>query len=293
MAAPRRLTIEQLRDENVNSDIFIVERVEEAPNFVIAQCLKCKDTFQKRITSIRGGKKIICYNCNENLFRKQANDAGLELIGKPLVDKGRSNECDYRLYRIIKCGHTKEMTLSTVRTSGVGKCLPCEEARNKELCLKSGFEYVSKFDKDSVTAKCLKCGTVDNYQVSNLNYNRSARCRTCKNKEDGQKESFVYLFRISSEDLGDFLKIGKSNNPYLRHLMFNPISKVVFSFLGKRKFTSELQALIFEKYLHNKYEQFRIPSELARKVFSNGFTECYTTEIQEDVLNDIKERKKP
>ena len=292
MAAPRRVTIEQLRKENVNPDIFIVQRVDEDPNFVIAQCLKCKSVFEKRIVSIRKGKKIRCCNCNENLFRKQAEEAGLELLGKPPISKDRENECDYRLYKILKCGHTKEMTLSTVRNSGVGKCLLCDELRNKELCSKSGFDYIERFDKDSVKAKCLKCSAIDVYQVSNLKYNRGVRCRTCKNKEEGQRESFVYLFKVTSEDIGDFLKIGKSNNPYLRHLGFNPLSKVIFEFLGQKKFSSEIEAFNFESVLHNKYQQFRLPSDLVRKVFSNGFTECYSADIQVDVLNDINERKK-
>lgn len=85
-----------------------------------------------------------------------------------------------------------------------------------------------------------------------------------------------------------YIKLGKSNTPYLRCLSFADKSVVTPKFIGQVKFKNEDDAYSFEKYLKHKYKVHNVNHNFARLFMYNGFTEVYNSVILPSLLRDLE-----
>lgn len=288
MAAPRRVKLEELVALNKNPNIEILSRAED-PNLVNVRCNICFDEFEKRIAGIKKSHMLMCKTCKEIEFAEQAEESGLIMLGP--TDGNRYNECDWRLYIIKNCGHLKEMTLNRVRCSqGTISCEECDTMEKHLAADAAGYAFVENAGKCKLRLRCKACNHIDIYQYSNIKYNRKARCRNCSQRAKAKK-SFVYLFRLVDEDGFSFLKIGKSNNPFLRQLSFNESQAIKKEFLGQVKFPSEDDAFSFEKELFLIFSKYRLHQSQVRHMILSGFTECFSEDCLDDLLTIFNEKK--
>lgn len=289
MAAPRRVTIKDLSACNVNPNIEILSRHEDS-HFVNAKCTTCMLEFPVRITGIRKGSFTECPCCKDEKFVQQAKDKGLILLCH--TDKKRYNECDWRWYIIEKCGHMKEMTLNHVRSQeGDVYCEECDILDIREAAGNSNFDLLHRAERSHVKLKCRDCLHESSYQYSNIKYNRRVKCRNCSQRKKADK-SYVYLFRITVPDSSCFLKLGKSNNPFLRQISFLKEDGAEKEFLGSCEFPSEDDALSFEKGLFRLFKVHRLDSSKVRDIMYTGFTECLDVSCEQEILEIFKTKGK-
>ena len=279
MVAPRKITIEYLNSLLTNSPYKVVGR-EDNPNHCQIQFDSCGHTKTVAIASV-GSKQSYCDVCFEYNLRILLKEKGFDLLAKLKYGEAKSSY-EYRLCRCINCGNFVFTLPNQIYGKGRIECSICNFNLYKNLAKSRGYELINRVNKDSLLLRC-SCGNEFTYQGSNLKH-ATPKCTCCGRKDNG---SYCYLFKIEN-CFGDFIKIGKSNNPYLRHLRFSEDDLNTYVFLGAKKFVSEIDALKFEKYMLNKYKSFNLYPEFSKLFISNGFTEIFSYEILKFVLEDIK-----
>lgn len=279
MSAHRKITVESLNSLLNNSPYSVISRCEDANycKIVFKSCGHSKDVV---ISSI-GSKLSYCDICFENNLKELLFDKGFELITKLRYGTAKSSY-EYRLCRCNQCGNFVFTLPNQIYGKGKIECSVCNFNFYKHLARSKGYTLINRVDKDSLLLQC-SCGNEFSYQGSNLKHS-TPKCTCCGRKDNG---SYCYLFKIEN-CFGTFIKIGKSNNPYLRHLRFSEDNLNTYIFLGAKKFVTETEAVKFEKYMLKKYASFNLSSCFSKLFISNGFTEVFSDEILNFVLEDIK-----
>ena len=130
--------------------------------------------------------------------------------------------------------------------------------------------------------------TQDLYTANDVKNIKEQLYKEQQGKYDSPKESFVYSFLIENQH-GVFVKIGKSNNPYLRHLGFQSgVLTNNYTFLGAVKFKNEKDAYRFERQLHRQFKDYRLDKNFTSTFMDSGFTEVFSTEVLTFLPNDLK-----
>jgi len=146
------------------------------------------------------------------------------------------------------------------------------------------YDLINKVNKDSVSVQCNHCKSIGEIQLSNL-YRHGYSCKSCNGII---KESNVYAFKINNPG-GDYIKIGKSNSPYLRSLSFlEDCSSTSIEFICSASTNTEDEAYRFERYLKTKFKEFNIEKSLGKDIVDSGFTELYSTGILPELITSIK-----
>lgn len=264
-----KATIEQIQSR-VKSKRFKVIRRSEDPNYVIVQCSVCNSEARKLVQSLYKSDNPECHTCYARILEAEASKHSLKLIGPGLID--RPNFCDYRQYQLI-CGHTKEMTTSSVRNY-IGE-VRCDECYIKDLSelvpSKGNFILKRKLDISSVEITCMNCHKDSIHQVSNIRHG-NFNCPFCS-EHSLLRPSSVYLFHMKYLKK-EWLKLGHSVNPYLRYLDFGLKQGVQSKFLYSVKFDTGYQAREKEQQIFKSLNHFRLPAQEMREILSSGFTEC-------------------
>lgn len=279
MVAPRTITIEYLNSLLDNTEYRVIERCDN-PNYCRVLFNSCGHTKDVAIGSI-GSKTSYCDICFEDNLKELLLNKGFHLLSKLKYGDTKSSY-EYRLCRCNSCGNFVFVLPNQIYGNGKIECSMCNFHFYSALTKSKGYKLINRKDKDSLILQC-PCGAEFSYQCSNLKRS-TPKCPRCGRKDNG---SYSYVFKIENS-LGTFIKIGKSNNPYLRHLRFSEDSFNTYVFLGAKRFITEVEAIDFEKYLLNKYDSFRLSSEFSKLFISNGFTEIFSDEILNSVLEDIK-----
>lgn len=111
-------------------------------------------------------------NVSEKLIA-EAEAVGLEFIG-PAIE----NDANYRTYKIISCGHTKEIKTGHVRNN-VYECTVCMDLKLDAEAEAVGLEVVAKCKKKGYrTYKIKQCQHIQDISTSNVRKN-NFRCAIC------------------------------------------------------------------------------------------------------------------
>lgn len=276
----RRHTVETLNLEKVGENFKVISRHID-PNYCT---ILFNDCGHEKLVSISGvlKQKPICYDCIDLRLQKEALLIGYELLAKIPHGIGKSRH-ETRLVRCINCGTFKFLHPSSIKNNA--RCGICSFNHTAELVEGTKWRILNKNRAHHVLLQCTLCQHTQETQVSNLK-RYVPSCRGCNARHTEQ--SYVYGFIINSE-FGRFVKIGKSNNPYLRHLKFSHSSDIVCEFIGKIKFDTQIDAFKFEKELFRRFEKHRISSNIGKNVIDNGWTELFSEEIEEElriILNE-------
>ena len=278
MGAPRKITIDYLNSLLSSSNYKVISRCDN-PNYCKILFKDCLHNKNVSIASV-GIKESYCEICFENNLSKLLSIKGYELLTKLKYGVNKSSY-EYRLCRCKRCGNFITTLPSMIYSTSEIFCGICNYNYYKELAKNKGYYLINRLDKFSLKLKC-PCGTEFSYQTSNIKRS-TPKCPSCGRKDNG---SYVYLFQIDNA-FGQFIKIGKSNNPYLRHLRFSENSLNDYYFIGAKKFSTEPEALLFEKYLLSKYSNFSISTSFAKTFIDNGFTEVFSYDIFDLIKKEL------
>lgn len=282
MARPRSITVEYLNSIVENDDYEVIGR-ENDPNYCTIRFKDCGHIRPKMISTLKDSHKrgTACSICFENNLRYLLNNKGFHLLSKVKYGEAKSSG-EYRLCTCNKCGNFIFVLPSSIYKNGSLQCSICEYNYYKELAYNKGYKLINRIDKYYLEMLC-KCGFKFKYQSSNLR-RVNPRCVNCGKKDIG---SFVYAFIIENS-IGSFIKIGKSNSPYLRHLNFSEKNENSYTFISSKRFDKEIDAYKYEKVLFNKFSSFRLSPEFSRLFMDNGYTEVFSIDILDSVRKELK-----
>lgn len=282
MARPRSVTTDYLNELVKNEDYNVVSR-EHNPNYCTIEFNQCGHRKLKTISSITNPFKrnAYCPICFNNNLGEILYDKGFSLISKLKYGDSKFSG-EYRLCICNKCGNFVFILPSSIYQSNNLHCELCEYNYYKELAQTKGYNLINRVDKYYLLLRC-NCGYEFEYQGSNLK-RVTPRCPICGKKDNG---SYVYAF-IVENILGKFVKIGKSNNPYLRHLMFSASNLNSYTFISSKLFSTEIGAYKYEKELFKKYSYFRLSPEFSKLFMDSGFTEVFSYDIIDSVRKELK-----
>jgi len=221
-----------------------------------------------------------CGVCDEIRFNTEANKSGFNLVG--LAQDGLGHK---RHYEYINCGHTINVTPSSLRRRG-DECMECREIGWKEVAKSKGIELVAD-DPDNVGYKFykLQCGHTSSFRISHVNYGYF-KCPICFAGYQ-QLESFAYLILIESPN-NSFLKFGFGKQPELRKYSYGLSKDFTKKVLAVRGFKTGKQAQQFERGIHIKYKaQVLCKIEQKKIMKQSGYTECYPLSLMDDLVKEL------
>lgn len=274
----KRLNLDELNSRISSRKFKIVKRSQD-PNYCTILFNACGHEKDVIITGIK--KEPICYTCKDEELSEKALTHNFRLLTKLTVGNGKS-KYENRLFVCNLCGYFKIMHPTTVKSSENIRCRSCLLREYENLPNSSNWKFLgTSYSRSTLlNLECKHCGVESKHQLSNVR-RYSPVCKSCGKAESGK--SYVYAFKIENEH-GCFVKLGKSNNPYLRHIGFSPSGKNVYKFLGAKHFDSESEAMVYEREVLQRFSNDRIDKETCMKFMSNGFTEVFSVDILTDVL---------
>lgn len=218
-----------------------------------------------------------CQICYEESVKQKFDSYNLNYLAKLKYGEAKSSY-EFRLATCKSCGYF--IFAQPNRLSTIPKFCPnCYRLEVESYIDTENYSLLNKTNKDSIAIQCKSCLSIEEIQLSNL-YRHGYSCPYCSGKI---KPSNVYLFKITKEN-EQFLKIGKSNSPYLRSLSFTNDPNVHIQFVASSATKNSDSAYEFEKYLKEKYKLFNLPHERGKQVISSGYTELYSIDILGDLI---------
>ena len=154
--------------------ILIGPAKEKDSNYRLYGFKDCLHQKEIPMRTVRGSSGYKCTECFEDTIKKEANRAGLTLIGK-------TSREDYYQYRHKQCGHLQEITLSDVRRTAE---LDPPKSRECKQCIEE------KLSQEAKAAHLILIGSVDDSDY------RLYRFRSCNHKQKIQ----TGMVRINSHD---------------------------------------------------------------------------------------------
>lgn len=282
-----RKSLVDLENEISSQNIILIERCKD-PNYVLVRCVDCGFESEKLINSLKKHSLSKCNSCVDISISRKAGDLGVRYIGKS--QKVQKNACDYRRFMLL-CGHTREIVLSSFyEMQDHPRCQDCLTDEIMSLVESQGLIYQGRIPNRAVVI-CQTCSHIFTPQISNLRHGMNVLCPACKNYSKDSK-SYVYAFKLV---FGNFswIKIGYSVNPYLRHLAYGLNNDVVCKLLGQVQFETAEQARKAESKLLVKFKQFKLDSNIMKQYMLNGFSECFDTDVEDQLIGELTLMKTP
>lgn len=281
MARPREITVEKLNEEVGVKGIDVIER-DVNPNYVHIRFRSCQHTKKIPITSLRKNTPF-CEVCYENNLKTILDKQGFYLLAKKSGGNRYASKTRYsqRLVACKECGYWRIIIPENSDKFRL-RCHYCQRIQ-AEKYVPDDFLLVDRADNNYLILQHRSCGSFFTSQLSNLK-RYTPRCPSC---ERVITKSFVYLIKINISDDVSILKVGKSNNPYLRSLSIG-VDPAKIEFICDMKFESEDDAFLFEKKIHKLFSDYNLSPDECRKYLSSGFTECYPVSILDKIQKEFQ-----
>lgn len=222
-------------------------------------------------SNVRNGS-FECQLCSEEKFKLEADNAGLTYIKH--IKAGR------KLYKFNNCGHEQVISAQDVVTKRF-ECRECILENLKREADQVGLIFLGKAEPWKGRYRFKQCGheKVINYKQVRTG---SFLCQQCE-ETYRTKPSFVYLLHIRTIDF-EWLKLGYARNIELRTKGYGLSQEAKVNLIGKRKFSTAIDAEVFEQKIHKAYRKYRISKAVMKKFHKNdGYNECYSIHIKYDL----------
>ena len=280
-----RKSLVDLENEISSQNVILLERCED-PNYVKVRCVDCGHESEKLITSLKKSSLSKCDSCTDISISRKADELDIHYLGRS--NKIQKNACDYRRFR-LSCGHTREIVLSSLyQMLEHPRCQDCLTDEIVNLVESHGFAYQGRLPNKAIVA-CQKCSHVFTPQISNLRHGMSVICPACKSCSKDSR-SYVYAFKLEIDNF-NWIKIGHSVNPYLRHLAYGLDSSVVCKLLGQVRFETIEQSRKAESQLLTRFKSFKLDSSDMKQYMLNGFSECFDITIEDQLMKELTQMK--
>lgn len=210
---------------------------------------------------IRNGK-VKCSLCHETKLREECSAVGLTWIEK--VDKNYS-KCSCNM-----CGHVDSYVQNHIRRGNV-KCTACQITKYK-AALKDGWTFISNYGENRKSYVNIQHSCSDAIVKVHIGaYLKGVYdCPHCSHTHYSDP-SYFYVIQV-----GDIIKLGISNRPDQRYTKYGlPDDASIIEHL-RIPLETKRDALVVESYAKQLVKDFKIPSEVAKQVFTkSGYNECY------------------
>ena len=193
MGNSRKSKTEKLREEALSVGLMLIG---EGRNYSyrLYRFLSCGHEAELSPTNIRLAKKnYTCRSCIDIKHKKEAEDMGLELIGK-----GRTSY--FRTYRFNECGHEQEIGTPEVR-KGKFECGTCLKEKHEAEAEAAGLVLVRKLDGPTKNRRIYRfkdCGHEKAIRISDVRRGRFT-CRACNPKNSFGEEAKKAGLRLIGE----------------------------------------------------------------------------------------------
>lgn len=282
----RSITLEYLNSVVKDRGLEVIARAKD-PNYCYVK-FQCGHTKYSVISKL-DTRTPFCEICREEDVIRLCENNNFNYLTKMRYGKGKSR-FETRLVSCKCCGYFMFVLPTTLKTAA--HCKNCLRLKYQERANELGYNLIGNTHNKRLVLECINCGGIATAQSQNMMRMR-VRCPVCGKKK--VSKSFVYLFKVMTNS-GDYLKLGKANNPYVRHLSFNPLSdETKFEFITSIKFKTEQEAFDFERYLKRLVKSFNLDTEYSKTLISSGYSEMYDTSALDILLSEfeIKRKVKP
>jgi len=222
-----------------------------------------------------------CLACYEEKLFTDAEKIGMTYLGAALHSKGV-----FRHYMFNSCGHKRDVNAACVGRGAV-VCQDCVVDKYKSEAKAVGLTYNgAATDRPDIKRNyIMECGHTKDIRMSHVR-DGSWTCTDCGNTHY-TKPSKVYLLKITSPEFS-WLKLGYAKDIDIRSSSYGLPKGSVVDTLFFMDVITGLAAMHIEKKLHYEFKQFRINAKTMKKYHKyNGFTECYNTNIQNDLVQAL------
>lgn len=222
-----------------------------------------------------------CSVCYEEKLKADAEKINMTYLGAALHNKGV-----FRHYVFNSCGHKRDINAACVARGAV-ICQECVVDKYKQEAAAVGLTYngAATDQPDIKRNYILECGHTKDIRISHVREG-SWTCTECGDTHY-TKPSKVYLLKITSPEFS-WLKLGYAKDIDIRSSSYGLPKGSVIDTLFSMDVITGLAAMHIEKKLHLQFKSFRINSKSMKKYHKyNGFTECYNTNIQSDLVSAL------
>lgn len=211
--------------------------------------------------AIRRGK-VKCSQCHETKMREECSAVGLMWMAK--VNKSHS-KCSCNM-----CGHVDNYVQGDIRRGEV-KCTACQITKYKQAA-KQGWTFIDHYCENKSTYVNLKHSCSDAIVKVHIGayLKGSYDCPHCMHTHYSDP-SYFYVIQV-----GDIIKLGISNRPNQRYTKYGLPNDLTITEHLRIPLETKRDALVVESYAKQLVKDFKIPSEVAKQVFTkSGYNECY------------------
>jgi len=222
-----------------------------------------------------------CIVCYEEKLVADAEKIDMTYLGAALHNKGV-----FRHYLFNSCGHKRDVNAACVGRGAV-VCQDCVVDKYKSEASAVGLIYNgAATDRPDIKRNyIMECGHNKDIRMDHVRHG-SWTCTDCGDTHY-TKPSKVYLLKITSPEFS-WLKLGYAKDIDIRSSSYGLPKGSVVDTLFSMDVITGLAALHIEKKLHSEFKRFRINAKTMKKYHKyNGFTECYNTDIQEDLVQAL------
>lgn len=223
-------------------------------------------------------KTLYCKKCTDEGHIKLAESFGMTFIGFSRPTRGGTLYIDVTM----PCGHFKSIQTGNL-ANGSFSCHLCFLESLSQICKSNGMRYVGPLGNNLHSVE-IPCGCVVTKHISNL---ASGHWSCPEHKSSARYHSgFIYLFQIDYSGKS-WLKLGYSSNLHLRAKAYSDLPLGV-TLKHSVYYDDGRVAEKIEKNLHRQLRSNRIdPAEMKEYMF-NGFTECYSIDHVDLILDMMK-----
>lgn len=245
-----------------------IEKVDK--NCSKCSCMVCGHVDEYDQGAIRRGR-VKCSKCHETKMREECKVVGLIWLSKV---NGQYSKCS-----CMVCGHIDTYQQANIRLGKV-KCTNCQITKYK-TAVKPGWEFINHFSDGRLTYVNLRHNCCDDLvKVRVSDYLRGEYdCPHCSHTHFSDP-SYFYVIQV-----GDIVKLGISNRPDQRYTQYGlPEDATVIEHL-RIPLESKRDALVVGSYAKQLVNDYKIPTEISKQLFTKGgFNECYSIDSLDHLL---------
>ena len=232
-------------------------------DYSMVKCMTCGADDEFAQHHIRAGR-VQCKHCHETKLINECLAEGFGYLGK-------SSRVGYSVTKCMTCGTVDEFAQYSIRTGRV-RCGACKITKYKSAA-KDGWTFDGHYCVDRQTYVNLKHSCSDNVVKVRVGayLDCSYDCPICMHTHYDDP-SFFYVIQV-----GDIIKLGISNRPDQRYTQYGLPDDSTITEHIRIPLETKRDALVVESYAKQLVKDYKIPSTLAKHVFTKeGFNECYS-----------------
>lgn len=248
----------------------------------------CSHTLNLDARDILEAKEIRCKICNhENTIEYLA---GYEFtVTQAIVEDGRKRYSGV----FNKCGHSRVIDSAFLARRPEGSklvCTVCTELKHEEEAKRHGLHIVGAADNQNANYRKFQmpcCGSHQDLEITHVRRG-SFVCHACEQTKY-HKPTSVYLLKIELDNY-TWLKLGLAIDVEHRSTQYGLPERTKITLLYAKEFPDGYIAVEVEKSIHKVLKSKRLPARQMKDFqMISGFTECYPTDMQSEILLKIKD----